>query len=517
MSSWQQQDAQEYFSKVLDEMDKELRKAFEASHLKLDNISPIPGSTEAKAEETDPPIGVDDTCKPRNIVSEGLDVQVSRPLKSVPISNPLEGLLAQRVGCKRCGHSDGLSLIPFNCLTVPLGRDVYYDVRECLDEYTALEDIQGVDCAKCTLLSSKDKLEHMLQQSKEAIPSSAASRIQHLASARIGAIDEALENDDFSDFTLSKKCKIAPGSRVATTKSRQAVIARPPKSLVIHFNRSVFNERTGELSKNYTDVRFQNRLNLGLWCLGGKSVHEEDETVEEWDMDPSESLLRGFESDGDPTGPVYEIRAVVTHYGRHENGHYVCYRKFPRPPGPILKEGESAAQDDNGAGAKDEMQNQPIAHQWWRLSDDDVMRVSEATVLDQGGVFMLFYDRIEDASVHPIDLQKPTADAVDRALDSENTNPTYAEDISNEPSPCEGGSNRNDERLLIPAESVSSYSSDETEVSLLEDIPGNQRSGATTPAALTSSTRTGFDADIRESSCDRIASPSETSLMVMAN
>ncbi len=30
------------------------------------------------------------------------------------------------------------------------------------------------------------------------------------------------------------------------------------------------------------------------------------------------------------TGPIYELRAVVTHQGRHENGHFICYRKHAR-------------------------------------------------------------------------------------------------------------------------------------------------------------------------------------------
>ena len=58
----------------------------------------------------------------------------------------------------------------------------------------------------------------------------------------------------------------------------------------------------------------------------------------------------------------YTLQAVITHYGRHENGHYICYRKTPG------------------------------SDQWWRISDEDVWKVSEAEVKAQGGVFMLFYE-----------------------------------------------------------------------------------------------------------------------------
>jgi ubiquitin carboxyl-terminal hydrolase 1 len=41
----------------------------------------------------------------------------------------------------------------------------------------------------------------------------------------------------------------------------------------------------------------------------------------------------------------------------------------------------------------------PRKSQWWRLSDDDVSQVSEENVLNQGGVFMLFYDLVEASSL----------------------------------------------------------------------------------------------------------------------
>ena len=53
-------------------------------------------------------------------------------------------------------------MIPFNCLTVPLGSDNTYDLEQCLDEYTKLEDITDVDCPKCTLLRAEGQLKQML-------------------------------------------------------------------------------------------------------------------------------------------------------------------------------------------------------------------------------------------------------------------------------------------------------------------------------------------------------------------
>ena len=66
---------------------------------------------------------------------------------------------------------------------------------------------------------------------------------------------------------------------------------------------------------------------------------------------------------------LYALRALVTHYGRHENGHYIAYRQ-----------GSISTEDDECP--------------WWRLSDDDVSMIHEDDVMNQGGVFMLFYERL---------------------------------------------------------------------------------------------------------------------------
>ncbi|KAH8668271.1 hypothetical protein BGZ60DRAFT_470176 [Tricladium varicosporioides] len=361
MSSWQQQDAQEYFSKVLDEIDKEVGKA-----ATLMRKSQGLESTDSHS-------------------SSSKDPESSR---SSIYRNPLEGLIAQRVGCTNCGYSEGLSMIPFNCLTVPLGRAWGYNVSNCLDEYTKLERIEGVECGKCTLLKSQKQLSTIMERAQD---NEAMRNIYDQSQQRLEAVTEALEDDDYEDKTLLQKCKIPPKNRVSSTKTRQAVVARPPKSLVVHFNRSLFDELTGELRKNTSAVHFPKILDLGPWCLGSSGVGDEAQT-EEWLLNPEMPMVAGSEQPSRLRGPLYELRAVVTHFGRHENGHYVCYRKHL----PIIED-------------EDEVKHE----QWWRLSDEEVTKVSEDTVLGQGGVFMLFYDCIERAipmSDYLIPMDMPTTE-----------------------------------------------------------------------------------------------------------
>jgi len=364
MSTWVQQDAQEYFSKVLDQVDKEALAAAGGR-----------GCSAAKRGLA------------RVLEEEGaMDDE-----KTALLRNPLEGMLAQRVACTRCAYSEGLSLIPFNCVTVPLGEAFIYDVRDCLDEYTKLEFIEGVECPKCTLLRSR------LQLKKILADPDISKELSCEANERLLVVEKALEQEDFSDNTIVKKCRIAKKHWMSSTKSRQAVIARAPQSLVIHVNRSCFDELTGAMTKNYATVQFPKELDLGLWCIGkqaklGDQTGSEEEkdvgVVEEgWEMNPLQSMLPHAHPDSEGK-QMYRLRAVVTHHGLHENGHYVCYRVHEVKSSATTQESEQNVVDD-------EEQSVQSMERWWRISDEDVVSVSEETVLRQGEVFMLFYEKID--------------------------------------------------------------------------------------------------------------------------
>ena len=384
MSSWQQQDAQEYFSKLFDELEKDLtndskRKSGSSGLRSLLN----------KHQELLHPCSRD-----RRQDSEGriFDTEIKTSgMRHLPeevadliTRSPLEGLLAQRVGCQRCGFVEGLSMVPFNCLTVPLGRQWFYDVRSCLDEYTALEPITEVECAKCSLLHAKTSIDQVLhlhsihRQSSpkdSLIDDSIPSALRLSLLERLELVERALEEEDFSDQAL-KKCLVPPKSRVLTTKSRQAVIARAPRSLVIHVNRSNFDEASGKQIKNQAIVGFPKQLNLDPWCLGSATEKDEKDTgTEKWNTNPSESMLSDSSPESSQLSNVYQLKAVITHYGRHENGHYICYRK------------------SRAFTSFDVSTTNEIPESWWRLSDEDVSEVGEDFVLSQGGVFMLFYER----------------------------------------------------------------------------------------------------------------------------
>ncbi|KAI0434504.1 cysteine proteinase [Xylaria sp. FL1042] len=412
LDTWQQQDAQEYYSKILEEVDKEVRKVAIAQQR--------PSGLEAAGLR-------DDTVESQHSDDSGYQSlsTLGKPSSDVRTTkNPLEGLVAQRVACVQCGYSEGLSMIPFNCITLNLGVDQgNHDLYERLDSYTALESIQGVECAKCTLIKIQRLLNIIVGRNKE-VGSSKETLREPLA--RLKAVEQALEDEDFEEQRLGDTCRISKQHRVSSTKTKQMVIGRPPSSLAIHINRSVFDENTGQMFKNLAAVRFPSTLDLGPWCLGsaGTSIRSDSDASlsgqatqgveEQWTSDPKSSMVSGDLNLSKISGPIYELRAVITHQGRHENGHYVCYRKHPHrvdKPGDDTHEEDDLPIDDQAkhdykGQTGSELDNTDNNSKWWRLSDETVWEVTEELVLAQGGVFMLFYDCVDQNPVLVSDIHQ---------------------------------------------------------------------------------------------------------------
>ncbi|KAL2111632.1 hypothetical protein VUR80DRAFT_9643 [Thermomyces stellatus] len=380
MCSFTQQDAQEYYSKILDEIDREITKAGVAA----------PASSAESVGTLN-----DDTSLHSDDSGYASSASLASKISANPPRNPLEGLLAQRVACTQCGFSEGLSLIPFNCLTINLGMNTPgHDLYERLDSYTALEAIDGVECPRCTLLKLQRLLRTLAGRFRQS--ESAAEHVARVE-ARLEAVETALEEESFDDETMKEKCKVTPENKVNVLKTKQVVIARPPKSLAVHVNRSVFDERTGMLFKNPAAVQFPTTLDLGPWCLGSRGApgtEGADSGFEEelWDLGPRTSMVAGENKQSLISGPIYELRAVVTHYGHHNNGHYICYRKHAASgPPPALDEFK---EEEDAEGEKEGVEKEGEAT-WWRLSDESVRKVPEDVVMAQGGVFMLFYDCVD--------------------------------------------------------------------------------------------------------------------------
>jgi len=449
MSTFQQQDAQEYYSRLLDEVRDEIHKALKAAEKK-------PGFEGECSDK-------DETAASQHSEDSGYQSNSSSVLRAFErheaLQIPLEGLTGERVECTVCSRSSGLKLQSFFCLTLNPGfEQLSYDIHELLNSFVEAERLESVQCSRCTLLTYRDKITKLIAATKDASGPQAEKSRQDWQQ-RLQPVEEALEDDDSDDDTLSKKCRIGPKNRVKSTKTKQMGIARPPRSLALHINRSLYDPLTGRVAKNSRPVTFPRLLDLGRWCLGSASSQQPERTrspslatahadtgggtdapddKEEWQLPPQMPIVAGAQQASRLTGPMYELRAVVTHYGSHESGHYICYRKHPalkenktstsepkeesKPANLAADGGNDGGEDVQSEGGdgihgnveetKDTAASAPDTEShWWRLSDQDVTMVTEAQVLSQAGVFMLFYDRVDPASVLIANSSSESADS----------------------------------------------------------------------------------------------------------
>ncbi|KAF8465308.1 hypothetical protein BDZ91DRAFT_681678, partial [Kalaharituber pfeilii] len=374
-SGWmfnEQQDAQEFFQRLTAAVEKEVTRYWN----RVKHVAGLESASLLLSGEPDMKI-VDGLLKDKLMPEE--------------LKNPFEGLSAQRVGCLRCGYVEAIRLQAFTTLSLSLPSTYECTLDECLNEYIVIERIEQVECDKCTLLAQKRKLEKLLDQEggprlspSEAQSSSASSssssatsnptskaklspELQATVTKRLELVNQALAEDDFTQATFRRLA--IPSLKVTATKTKQTMIARPPPILVLHINRSQFDMVSGVTRKNFAAVHFPRFLDLGNVVTG----------VDGMDVDPGKPISSGAVNDsGEQEHVLYELKSVITHYGGHHNGHYICYRKTGK--------------------------------RWWRISDDRVAVVTIAEIRSITNAFMLFYEKISEEEVREMERRRIEAE-----------------------------------------------------------------------------------------------------------
>ncbi|XBW35135.1 hypothetical protein QEN19_000698 [Hanseniaspora menglaensis] len=97
-----------------------------------------------------------------------------------------------------------------------------------------------------------------------------------------------------------------------------------------------------------------------------ESIKNAEDTTEK-DLPEPAVTLNPIKVANTPDGPLtYQLKSVIIHYGSHNYGHYIAFRKL------------------RGC--------------WWRISDESIALVNESEVLGVPGVFMMFYEYDYDAN-----------------------------------------------------------------------------------------------------------------------
>jgi ubiquitin carboxyl-terminal hydrolase 1 len=339
---------------------------------------------------------------------------------------PLEGILASRFACVECGYCTGIRHFPFDNLTLTLPQKRHVELAEVLQDFTQLEDISGATCRRCSLNRTAEEICQKLgsqcpQESLKIKNSKAQNRREH-------ENESTANNIKRSDGRKKKEGKlkhdrecilrmIAMGleedelpsgvqlSRFETLHTKQLMVVRAPHALVLHLVRSTC---VGcHVRKNSCFVRFPEFLDIGPFCTGStlesdpirplspgwatesapkaQAVHSngnhivcsyvtrkpsDTETSKELPLDtysaPSLGKKARIEVLPKAASRRYRLQGTVVHYGSHDYGHYVAYRRSPH---------ESKC--------------------WLRISDDEVSFAPLQEVLGSGDqTVMLFYEAV---------------------------------------------------------------------------------------------------------------------------
>lgn len=340
---------------------------------------------------------------------------------------------------------------PFECRrnTGLMGYFQICSLQECLGDYTRLEPLTDCICRKCSMVATHVKLDQEAQRLTELADSdlsASSSKKKRAREARKLAtrVKEALEQGRIEDDIKGVKMEKV-FSKLST---KQAMIARvsispkltilgvfidfvsyqPPPVLALHINRSMHFGNYA--SKNNTCVRFPEILDLTPYTTSGQlstvpsvpisTPEPSTSRAATPSIASSSSLPSSLSATPSPmTSPsqvvLYRLSAVVCHYGQHSFGHYVCYRRKPRPPtysnrfAPPTAPHTFDCQCDNCrkyGWVRDADEPQPgrmgTGRGWLRISDASVSECGVEEALNEGsGAFMLYYERVVEAGARP--------------------------------------------------------------------------------------------------------------------
>lgn len=354
----------------------------------------------------------------------GLGLDKSIPTNREFGKSVFDGLTANRRSCMECGYTEAVMHFSFDNWQLAVPRlATRCRLEDCLQDYTRLELLTDCICRRCSMLETHRKLlqdVEKLKQTVESEPNPSTSKKKRYKEAKRmeakvkATIAEGRIEEDIRDLKLEKVFSKA--------STKQAMIARPPPVLALHINRSL--HYGSYAAKNTINVQFPELLDLTPFTTSGKLS-----TVP---SAPMSTTLPVHPRSTTPTPStyatprsIYRLASVVCHFGQHSFGHYICYRRKPRPvdcrnrwhPPRLLSDPIAALQRASEMGSGEQIvwaddnesdMGAGTGRGWLRISDDSVSEVGIETVLAQGSAaFMIYYERV---SVSPYS-HSPAAEA----------------------------------------------------------------------------------------------------------
>ncbi|KAG2177466.1 hypothetical protein INT44_007977, partial [Umbelopsis vinacea] len=281
-------------------------------------------------------------------------------------SNPLIGLSANRLSCLQCGFTEAIRHFTFdNIQLIPPSNAHSISLQQCLQRYTAMEQLKDANCRNCSIRATLKLLQKemaTLSVETKQVQNRGEQRklLDHIVTLdkQCRQLDDRIRSGRISEDYDDDSLRIKSIASFASTK--QVMIAKPPKILCLHISRSAFHE-FGGLQKNMCQIVFPEILDISAYCTTGElNVH------------PDQPISQQLSGAGGPY--QYRLKSIIVHYGSHSYGHFVTYRRLPC---------HCSCQHC-----------QHLDHIWLRISDEKVDRVSLQDVL-RANPYMLMYEALE--------------------------------------------------------------------------------------------------------------------------
>jgi len=386
---YNQEDAQEFYQNVMKQVEKEFT-ALESSYADESSKNDEKSHTDDKCKYVELKDG--DVTGLNNLGHLGnVYVPVSQidpaddenkdkylPYKLV---TPVDGLQCDRIGCVNCGEMGGIrySVTSGLGLNLPINgaNRNRFTLAELIDEFSSPDIIDGVECNRCSLTEmSKQLVEKLasLRENETGLKGSAS--LISLIESRINEIEKALAQKCIPDDVYKKLH--TKNMVIKSRKVKQSYLSRPPSLLCVHINRSVFDPNTYMVRKNNAKIDFPMNLDMSNFVASTDDINL-DARLQFRKQDEEEKPI----DRGDLLN--YKLKSVISHYGTHNYGHYIAFKK--------------------------------LRGQWWYISDETVRLSNEDEVLNCQGTFMLFYELNE--SYVPTFTEDDLSDEDDQTRDEE--------------------------------------------------------------------------------------------------
>ncbi|KAJ1776332.1 ubiquitin-specific protease ubp1 [Coemansia sp. RSA 2523] len=380
IASRNEQDAQELFQMLSSTLQSVVRNAetslfdsgFLTQHL------PIENGIVSTSQQSDG----DDVAKNDSPSSSPLAAsQSSFASARAVLENPLLGMAASRTACVRCGYIEAIRHSTFDNLSLTVPRAHTTSIEECLAMYTVIDRLDDFKCRHCSIVATLARVKQDITtcDSDLAAQDRTSKRAKRVAATAATlreqqrVLDDALANNPEADL---------PGIQLASpppsVSTRQTMIARPPKILVLHLSRSIYLP-TGGTAKNPACVQLQRFLDISPFTTTGH-ISTNASTPISGPAVPVNKYSAESLAEIRRRNCLYRLSAMVFHSGAHDSGHFYAYRSV-----------KAANSDDAQTGSNNILTD---SDQWFMVSDIRTVEVSLESVLDAGNGYLLFYERV---------------------------------------------------------------------------------------------------------------------------